>query len=111
MQDINLLRYFEDSIPAIQTFKKELDRMSIDSSQYTALDVRESMLLFHRYEFKNNHGEWIAKVKPTLTTTVEARVQKAVFSPSSEALRLMAVKVREELHIVMHSLLKVIHHQ
>jgi len=64
-----------------------------------------------RYKFKSNHGEWIAKVKPTLTTTVEARVQKAVFSPSSEALRLMGVKVREELRTVMDSLLKVIHHQ
>lgn len=59
-----------------------------------------------RYEFRSNHGEWITKVKPTLTTTVEARVQKAVFSPSSEALRLIAIKVREEMRKVMDTLLE-----
>lgn len=59
-----------------------------------------------RYEFKSNHGEWIAKLKPQLTCTVETRVQRAVFTPSSEALRLIAVKVREELRTLMDFLLK-----
>jgi hypothetical protein len=49
LHDIELLEYFKHNIPAIETFKKELDCMYIESSQYTALDVlRESMLLFHR---------------------------------------------------------------
>jgi hypothetical protein len=46
------------------------------------------------------------KVKPQLTCTVETRVQRAVFTPSSEALRLIAGKVREELRTVMDTLLK-----
>lgn len=49
LHDIELLDYFNQNIPAIQTFKEELNRMSIQCSQYTSLDVlRESMLLFHR---------------------------------------------------------------
>ncbi|KAG0621364.1 hypothetical protein M758_3G014100 [Ceratodon purpureus] len=109
LHDIELLDHFKFNMPAIQTFKKELDRMNIESSQYTTLDVlRESMLLFHRHEFKTNHGEWVAKVKPQLTCTVEARVERAVFTPSSAALRSIAGKVREELRTVMDTLLKVV---
>lgn len=49
LQDFDLLNFFEANVPSVQVFKKELDRMSIESSQYTAIDVlRESMLLFHR---------------------------------------------------------------
>lgn len=60
-----------------------------------------------RHEFKNNHGEWIAKEKPHLSRTIEARVQRAVFSPNSEALRFIAIQVREEIRTVMNNLLKV----
>ncbi|XP_073385307.1 amidase 1 isoform X4 [Physcomitrium patens] len=91
--NLNFIEYLEDHAPAIQTFKKELERMGLDSSQYTALDVlRESMLLFQRHEFKGNHGEWIAKAKPYLTRTVESRVHKAVLLPDSEALRVIAIQ-------------------
>lgn len=55
---------------------------------------------------EKNHEEWIAKLKPHLTGTVEARVHKAVFSPNSEALRFIAVQVREEMRTVVNNLLK-----
>lgn len=63
--------------------------------------------LWCRHEFNNNHGEWIVKVKPHLTRTIETRVHRAVFSPNSQPLRLIAEKIREETCTVMNNLLKV----
>lgn len=68
--------------------------------------MHDFLIRFCRHEFKTNHGEWVAKVKPQLTCTVEARVERAVFTPSSAALRSIAGKVREELRTVMDTLLK-----
>ncbi|KAG0599421.1 hypothetical protein M758_12G150300 [Ceratodon purpureus] len=107
LHNLNFLDHLEHHVASISKFKKELQRMGVDESKYTALDVlRDSMILFQRHEFKCNHEEWIKKAKPRLPKTVEMQIQKAVFSPNSEALRFIAVQVREEMQKVMNKLLK-----
>ena len=46
------------------------------------------------------------KAKPHFPKTVERQVERAVFAPNSEALRFIAVQVREEMCKVMNTLLK-----
>lgn len=37
-------------------------------------------ILKHRYEFKNNHGEWVSTVKPDLGPGISERVWEALRS-------------------------------
>ncbi|KAM1387277.1 hypothetical protein ACFX2F_033630 [Malus domestica] len=75
----NLRDVVKDRVPSLNTF---LDKGNA-SQEYnipplTALS--SAMRLLQRYEFKNNHGEWVSTVRPDLGPGIAERVWEAVQS-------------------------------
>ena len=63
-------------------------------------------LLKHRYEFKNNHGEWISTVKPDLGPGISERVREALRA-TDENLD-VCHSVKTELRAALNALLGVL---
>jgi hypothetical protein len=61
--------------------------------------------LMYRYEFKDNHGEWITAVKPELGPAISERVWEAVRTTGENVDACHSVKT--ELHAALATLLQV----
>jgi hypothetical protein len=61
--------------------------------------------LMYRYEFKDNHGEWITSVKPELGPGISERVWEAVRTTGENIDACPSVKT--ELHAALATLLQV----
>ena len=60
----------------------------------------------HRYEFKNNHGEWVGTVKPDLGPGISERVWEAVKTTDENVDVCHSVKT--ELRAALNALLGVL---
>ncbi|KAI7729499.1 hypothetical protein M8C21_024499 [Ambrosia artemisiifolia] len=77
LQPVNLGDYVESKVPSLKQFMEndtENEEFSIKS--LTALST--AMRLLQRFEFKNNHGEWVSTVKPNLGPGISERVLDAL---------------------------------
>lgn len=63
-------------------------------------------LLNHRYEFKNNHGEWVKSVKPHLGPGIAERVWEAINAKDDNIDACLLVKT--ELQAALRGLLEVV---
>ncbi|KAF2307215.1 hypothetical protein GH714_025496 [Hevea brasiliensis] len=69
--------YVEDKVPSLSHFMtKEIKKQDYNIASLAALS--SAMRLLQRYEFKNNHGEWVNTVKPDLGPGISERVWEAV---------------------------------
>ncbi|CAN4126144.1 unnamed protein product [Withania somnifera] len=72
--------YIEENVPSLKKFMPTRtgsnDECSHIPSSLQALST--AMRLLQRYEFKENHGEWVSNVKPSLGPGIAERVQDAL---------------------------------
>ncbi|KAK0601916.1 hypothetical protein LWI29_028740 [Acer saccharum] len=69
--------YVKDKVPSLKHFISEENK----DQEYTIPSLAalsSAMRLLQRYEFKNNHGEWVTTVKPDLGPGISERVWEAV---------------------------------
>ncbi|KAK0600618.1 hypothetical protein LWI29_016805 [Acer saccharum] len=69
--------YVKDKVPSLKHFISEENK----DQEYTISSLAalsSAMRLLLRYEFKNNHGEWVTTVKPDLGPGISERVWEAV---------------------------------
>ncbi|XP_052193157.1 amidase 1-like isoform X3 [Diospyros lotus] len=76
MNYTSLGNYVKDNVPSLKHFmsKGYEDRENIPS--LAALSSARRLL--QRYEFKNNHGEWVRTIKPDLGPVISERVFEAL---------------------------------
>ncbi|KAK4781544.1 hypothetical protein SAY86_015646 [Trapa natans] len=69
--------YVKDSVPSLDCF---LSKGCVENSYNipSLASLSTVMRLLQRYEFKNNHGEWVSTVKPNLGPGISERVQEAL---------------------------------
>ncbi|CAN0914284.1 Amidase 1 [Linum grandiflorum] len=69
--------YVEENVPSLVHFvSKETKNQEHNIPSLAALST--AMRLLQRDEFKNNHGEWVSKVKPDLGPGLAERIWEAV---------------------------------
>ncbi|KAA8545097.1 hypothetical protein F0562_019881 [Nyssa sinensis] len=68
--------YVMDRVPSLAHFFKGIETQEYNIPSLVALS--SAMRLLQRYEFKNNHGEWVRTVKPVLGPGISERVQEAL---------------------------------
>ncbi|GLT90327.1 hypothetical protein SLE2022_082660 [Rubroshorea leprosula] len=77
VKHVNLGDYVKDKVPSLQKFMNVGD----GDPQYNIASLAalsSAMRLLQRYEFKNNHAEWITRVNPDLGPEISKRVWEAV---------------------------------
>ncbi|KAD7478407.1 hypothetical protein E3N88_01543 [Mikania micrantha] len=77
LQPVNLGDYVESKVPSLKHFM-ENDTNSEEFSIKSLTALSTAMRLLQRFEFKNNHGEWVSKVKPNLGPGISERVLDAL---------------------------------
>ncbi|KAM7481187.1 hypothetical protein LguiB_005770 [Lonicera macranthoides] len=71
--------YVESKVPSLRRFMvKGVENQEYSIEPLTALSSARRSL--QRYEFKNNHGEWVSTVKPDLGPEISERVWQALRS-------------------------------
>ncbi|KAM7477989.1 hypothetical protein LguiA_026202 [Lonicera macranthoides] len=71
--------YVESKVPSLRRFMVEgVENQEYSIEPLTALSSARRSL--QRYEFKNNHGEWVSTVKPDLGPEISERVWQALRS-------------------------------
>ncbi|KAM7478001.1 hypothetical protein LguiA_026214 [Lonicera macranthoides] len=71
--------YVESKVPSLKRFMvKGVESQEYSIESLTALS--SAMRSLQRYEFKNNHGEWVSTVKPDLGPGISERVWEALQS-------------------------------
>ncbi|XP_043726253.1 amidase 1-like [Telopea speciosissima] len=99
----NLGDYIKDKVPSLKHFMGEgNEQLEYNIPSLVALST--SMRLLQRYEFKNNHEEWISSVKPDLGPGISERVQEALMA-TSENIDICNM-VRNELRAALSDLLE-----
>ncbi|GKV20643.1 hypothetical protein SLEP1_g30740 [Rubroshorea leprosula] len=77
VKHVNLGDYVKDKVPSLQKFTNVGDGDPLyNIASLAALSSAWSLLL--RYEFKNNHAEWVTRVNPDLGPGISERVWEAV---------------------------------
>ncbi|GKV20644.1 hypothetical protein SLEP1_g30741 [Rubroshorea leprosula] len=77
VKHVNLGDYVKDKVPSLQKFTNVGDGDPLYKiASLAALSSAWSLLV--RYEFKNNHAEWITRVNPDLGPGISERVWEAV---------------------------------
>ncbi|KAL5786569.1 hypothetical protein ACOSQ2_008961 [Xanthoceras sorbifolium] len=69
--------YVKDNVPSLKHFVSEGNK----DQEYTIQsleDLSTARMLLQRYEFKNNHGEWVTTIKPDLGPDISQRVWEAI---------------------------------
>ncbi|ESR64856.1 hypothetical protein CICLE_v10007714mg [Citrus x clementina] len=88
----NLGEYFDSKVPSLKGFHK------------TNGELKNVMRLIQRYEFKNNHNEWIESVKPALDPDISAEIGEML--EISETVIENCKSIRNEMRSAISSLLK-----
>ncbi|XP_037491626.1 amidase 1 isoform X2 [Jatropha curcas] len=77
VKHLTLGDFVENKVPSLKHFmSKEIKEQGYDIASLAALS--SAMRLLERYEFKNNHGEWVTTVEPDLGPGISERVWEAV---------------------------------
>ncbi|KAK9732583.1 hypothetical protein RND81_04G007800 [Saponaria officinalis] len=99
---ITLGDYVEENVPSLKHFMTRGN----DSDEYeikSLAALSSAMRILQRYEFKNNHGEWVSSVKPDLGPGIKERVWEAVRSCDDNID--LCISVKTELRTALTSLL------
>ncbi|KAL8170447.1 hypothetical protein V2J09_022251 [Rumex salicifolius] len=94
--------YVKDSVPSLMHFMNQ-EGQSKDYNIPSLAALSSSMRLLQRYEFKNNHGEWVTTVQPNLGPGIAERVWDAIRT-TDESVEICK-SVRTELCAALTSLL------
>ncbi|XP_022845754.1 amidase 1-like [Olea europaea var. sylvestris] len=73
----SLGKYVEDNVPSLKYFSNNGTKNQEDSIP-SLVALSSARHLLQRYEFKNNHSEWVLSVKPDLGPKIAERVWKAL---------------------------------
>lgn len=102
LKHTNLGDYVRDNVPSLKHFtSKENDNRDYVIPSLVALS--SAMRSLQRFEFKNNHGEWVTTVKPDLGPGISTRVWEAVTSSDENIDACLSVKT--ELRAAITALL------
>lgn len=101
VQYINLGDFVGRNVPSL----KLLEREYLNETAMGALSLlRTAMQLLQRWEFKENHEEWLKTAKPDLGPAIAARVQAAL--ETSGKLVSLVTQIRNEARFAINDLLK-----
>jgi Asp-tRNA(Asn)/Glu-tRNA(Gln) amidotransferase A subunit family amidase len=94
--------YVKAKVPSLKNFMSEENTDQVYNIPSLAA-LSSAMRLLQRYEFKNNHGEWINAVKPDIGPGISERVSDAL-TTTAEGIDICHSIIRE-LHEALTSLL------
>ncbi|RDX82585.1 Amidase 1, partial [Mucuna pruriens] len=94
--------YVKTNVPSLKHFMSEENTDQIYNIPSLAA-LSSAMRLLQRYEFKNNHGEWISAVKPDLGPGISERVSDAL-KTTGENIDI-CYSIKRELHDALTALL------
>nr|AXY97839.1 Amidase 1 [Populus tomentosa] len=95
--------YVKEKVPSLKHFmSNEIKELEHNIPSLAALS--NAMRSLERYEFKDNHGEWITAVKPELGPAISERVWEAVRTTGENVDACHSVKT--ELHAALATLLQ-----
>ncbi|KAL8533164.1 hypothetical protein ACS0TY_009423 [Phlomoides rotata] len=77
IQYTNLGNFVEAKVPSLKHFMNDSVKKQEDNIPSLAA-LSSAMRLLQRYEFKNNHGDWVRSVKPNLGPGISERVWEAL---------------------------------
>ncbi|KAL3656063.1 Amidase 1 [Castilleja foliolosa] len=77
IQYTNVGNFIETKVPSLKHFMDD-DTKKQDYNIPSLVALSSAMRLLQRYEFKNNHGEWVRSVKPDLGPGISERVCEAL---------------------------------
>ncbi|XP_057520626.1 outer envelope protein 64, chloroplastic [Amaranthus tricolor] len=98
----NLGSYLSSKVPSLMDFSASKINAQGKTSTLTLLaDVMQSLL---RYEFMENHGEWINSVKPDVDSAIGALSREGNVIHESEIQKMN--QIRTEMRLALNSLLK-----
>ncbi|XVF41953.1 hypothetical protein PTKIN_Ptkin01aG0321800 [Pterospermum kingtungense] len=69
--------YVKDQVPSLQHFMDKGNEYQEDNIPSLAA-LSSAMRLLQRYEFKNNHAEWVTKVNPDFGPEISERIWDAI---------------------------------
>ncbi|GMY20041.1 amidase 1-like [Fagus crenata] len=94
--------YVKEKVPSLKKFmtKENADQ---ESNIPSLAALSSAMRLLQRYEFKNNHGEWVSTVKPDLGPGISERIWEALRTTDENVDVCHSVKT--ELHAALNALL------
>ncbi|KAL1815274.1 hypothetical protein ACET3Z_017848 [Daucus carota] len=99
---VNLGDNVEHNVPSLKNFmRKDIQSQEFNIEPLVALS--NAMRLLQRYEFKNNHGEWVKTVKPHLGPGIAERVWEAINARGDDIDACLLVKT--ELQAALRGLL------
>ncbi|XVF06119.1 hypothetical protein REPUB_Repub06bG0020300 [Reevesia pubescens] len=70
--------YVKDKVPSLQHFMHKGNEDQEDDIPPPLAALSSAMRLLQRYEFKNNHAEWVTKVNPDLGPAISERIWDAI---------------------------------
>ncbi|GMY20423.1 amidase 1-like [Fagus crenata] len=95
--------YVKEKVPSLKQFMtKENADQEYNIPSLAALS--SAMRLLQRYEFKNNHGEWVSTVKPDLGPGISERIWDQALRTTDENVD-VCHSAKTELHAALNALL------
>ncbi|CAA3029490.1 outer envelope 64, chloroplastic [Olea europaea subsp. europaea] len=98
----NLGDYLNLKVPSLNAFNDGKPNGEVKSSSIRSLAIVMQML--KRHEFKQNHGEWINSVKPSLDPAITSQIPEVLELANTELEKIHTV--RSELRSALNALLK-----
>lgn len=95
--------YIEENVPSLKRFMT-IETCSNDYIPSSLRALSAAMRLLQKYEFKENHGEWVTDVKPSLGPGIAERVQDALKTTIDEDIDVCRT-VKTELLAALSALL------
>ncbi|KAI3863970.1 hypothetical protein MKW98_031562 [Papaver atlanticum] len=102
LQHKNLGEYVEERVPSLEQFMDKSNKHQGYIPSLIALSA--AMRSLQRFEFKNNHKDWVTNVKPHLGPGISERVWEAMRS-TDENIKLCHL-VKSEIHGALTALLE-----
>ncbi|XP_010312345.1 amidase 1 [Solanum lycopersicum] len=95
--------YIEKNVPSLKKFMT-IETCSNNNIPSSLRALSAAMRLLQKYEFKENHGEWVSEVKPSLGPGIAERVQEALRTTKDEDIDVCQT-VKTELRVSLSGLL------
>ncbi|KAL3356902.1 hypothetical protein AABB24_017521 [Solanum stoloniferum] len=100
---VSIGEYIEENVPSLKRFMT-IETCSNDYIPSSLRALSAAMRLLQKYEFKENHGEWVTDVKPSLGPGIAERVQDALKTTIDEDIDVCRT-VKTELLAALSALL------